>query len=196
MLVVCVETVSRVNTAASYPAGGGDISVLRQLKNPAQTLIDGTLQAQRQLPDLLRQETTIEGQKLGNIDDRVAEQARQISPQQHIAWGVGKIRVAGDHRDYYGLNAAAIEGVCLNDKHRTPVTRLGATGLGQVGPPDFSSLNLIHFYQESLLRELSWARCNRESTFAGCREYTSFRRSVMASACWRLRKSASAAAYN
>src|SRR5258708_1772444 len=33
-------------------------------------------------------------------------------------------------------------------------------------------------YQESLSRERIWARCNAESTFAGRREYTSFRRSV------------------
>jgi hypothetical protein len=70
------------------------------------------------------------------------------------------------------LNAAAIEGVCLNHKHGPPVSRLGATGLWEIGPPDLSSLNLVHLYQESVSRDFSWARCNAESTFAGRREYT------------------------
>jgi hypothetical protein len=73
------------------------------------------------------------------------------------------------------LNAAAVEGLCLDHKHRTPVTglrtaRRGAAGLGKVCPPDLSSSNLIHLYQESFSTEVSWARCNTGSTLASRRE--------------------------
>ena len=60
----------------------------------------------------------------------------------------------------------------------------------QIGPPDFSAPNVIHEgYQEPLSSDLSWARCNAEATFAGRREYTSFRRSMTAPVCRRSRNS-------
>src|ERR1035438_9199194 len=169
---------------------------LRKLQDRAQAFIDGVLQARWQCPGMFGQESAIQSQELRNIDHGVAGQARQARPQQHIARGIGKIRVAGDHRHYYGLNTAAVEGVRLDHKHRTPVTRLRTARLGKVGPPDLSRSNLVHLYQESFSREANWARCNTGSTLAGRRVYTSFRRSVTASVCRRLRNSASASAYN
>src|SRR5450759_2913829 len=50
-------------------------------------------------------------------------------------------QVAGDHGQDCGLNAAAVEGVCLDHKHGAPMSRLGATRLWEIGPPDLSSLN-------------------------------------------------------
>ena len=123
-------------------------------------------------------------------------EACRASWQQDITWGVGKRQVAGDHGHDCSLNAAAVERVRLDHKHRPPKSGFGATRCGQIGPPDFSPLNLVHFYQESFPRDLSWERCNAGSTLAGWREYTSFRRSVMALPCCRLRNSESAVAYN
>ena len=108
-------------------------------------LSTGMLQAGRQCPGPLGQESAVERQELGNIDDRVPGQARQFRPQQYIARGIGKICVARDHRRCYGLNAAAIKRICLDHKHGTPVTRLGPARCGKVGPPNLSSLDLVHF---------------------------------------------------
>ena len=145
---------------------------------------------------MLGQEAAVEGQELGDIDDRVAGKARRSRRQQDIARGVGQLEVAGNHGYDNGLNAAAVEGVCLDHKDRPPASRLGAARFGKIGPPDLSPLNLVHIYQESGSSDFSWARCNAGSTFAGRREYTSFSRSVTAFRCCRSRNSEIAVAYN
>src|ERR1035441_6525379 len=53
-----------------------------------------------------------------------------------ITWDIGKFQVAGDDGHDCGLNAAAVEGVCLDHKYGPPISRLGATRLGEIGPPD------------------------------------------------------------
>ena len=120
--------------------------------------------------------------------------------------GIGKLQVAADHRHDCSLNAAEVEGVHLHYKHRPSVSglraarlraaRLGAARLGEISPPDLSPLNLVHLYQETFSRDLSWARCHAESTFAGRREYTAFRRSVTVLPACRFRNSEIAVAYN
>jgi hypothetical protein len=85
------------------------------------------------------------------------------------------------------LNAATLESVGLDHKHRPPISRLGE---------DLSPLKLAYLYQESFSTDLSWARSNAGSTVAGLREYTSFRRSVTAFPCCRFRNSEIAVAYN
>jgi len=65
----------------------------------------------------------------------------RIRRHENIAWDIGKFQVAGDHGHDCGLNAAAVEGVCLDHKHGAPMSRLGATRLWEIGPPDLSSLN-------------------------------------------------------
>ncbi|SPE36182.1 hypothetical protein SBA6_520008 [Candidatus Sulfopaludibacter sp. SbA6] len=42
------------------------------------------------------------------------------------------------------MNAAAVEGVCLNNQNRPPESRLGAARLGEIGPPDLAALNVVH----------------------------------------------------
>ena len=167
-----------------------------ELQNGAQTFVDGVLQARWQRTSVLGQKTAVEGQELGDIHDRIAGKAGRARRHEDITWDIGKFQVAGDDGHDCGLNAAAVEGVCLDHKYGPPISRLGATRLGEIGPPDFSSLNLVHLYQKSFSRDFSWARCNAESTFAGRREYTAFRRSVTAFLCCRFRNSESAVAYN
>jgi hypothetical protein len=50
-----------------------------------------------------------------------------------------------------------IEGVCLDRKHRPPVSRLGAARFGKICPTDLPSPNLAHLYQASI-RETSIGR--------------------------------------
>jgi hypothetical protein len=149
-----------------------------------------------QRPRMFRQETSVEGQELGDIHHRVAGEASRARRQQDIPWSVGEFHVAGDRGYDRGLNPAEIEGICLDHKYWSPVSRLGAARLGKICPPSLPALNFAHFYQVSLSRDFSWARCNPESTFAGCRAYTSFKRSVIALLCCRVRNSAIALAYN
>lgn len=140
-------------------AGVGDSSTrdaarpLRKLQNRAQTLIHSVLQPRRQHPGLISQETAVHSQELRNVDDRVAGQARQACPQHHVARGIRQICVGRDDRHDYGLNAASIEGIRLDHKHRTPVTRLGSARFGEVCPPDFSSPDFVHAYQDSRSRD-------------------------------------------
>src|ERR1019366_3994356 len=94
------------------------------------------------------------------------------------------------------LPISEIERVGLDYKYRPPVSRFGATRLRKVRPPNLSSLNLAHLYQASFPRVFSWMMCNPESTFAGCREYTSFRRSVIVFPGCCFRNSEIAVAYN
>jgi hypothetical protein len=126
-----------------------------KLQHRTQTFIHQALHARRQHTGLPGQETAIESQELGDVDDRVARQARQLCRQQHVAWGIGKLCVSGNHCHDYRLNTAAVEGICLDNKHWPSVTRLGATRFGKVGPPDPSSSNLLRFYHESLSRDLN-----------------------------------------
>jgi len=151
-----------------------------ELQDCAQTFIDMTLQARWQCAGLFGEETAVERQELGNIHHRVAREARRARCQQNIAGCFGEFQVAGDHGHDCGLNTAAVEGVGLNHKHWPPVFRPGAAWFGKISPPNLSELNLILLYQESFSMDFNWARCNAESTFAGRREYTSFRRSVTA----------------
>jgi hypothetical protein len=126
-----------------------------ELQHCTQPFIYRALHARRQDAGLPGQETAIESQELGDIDDRVARQTCQLRRQQHVARGVGKLCFSGNRRYDYRLNAAAVEGIRLDNKHWPPVTRLGATRFGKVGPPDLSSSNLLRFYHESLSRDLS-----------------------------------------
>src|ERR1035437_3489179 len=167
-----------------------------EVQNGAQTFVDGVLQARWQRTSVLGQKTAVEGRELGDIHDRIAGKAGRARRHEDITWDIGKFQVAGNDCHDCGLNAAAVEGVCLDQKYGPPISRLGATRLGEIGPPDLSSLNLVHLYQKSFSRDFSWARCNAESTFAGRREYTSFRRSVTALFCRRFRNSEIAVAYN
>ena len=166
------------------------------LQNKAQTFINEALQPRRQRARVLGQETMVEGQELRDIHNRIAREARRERRQQDITGQIGKFQVAGDHGHDCSLNAAAVERVCLDHKHRPPISRLGTARFGEIGPPDLSPLNPVHRYQESFSRDLSWARCNARSTVAGRREYTSFRRSVTALPCCRFRNSEIAVAYN
>ena len=122
----------------------------------------------------------------------IAGKSRRAGRQQDIPRGVGEFHVCGDRSYDCGLNPAAVEGVCL-DKVRSPCPRWSG-GLGKVS--HLTSLNLAHLCQRFFSRGFSWARCNAESTFAGRREYTSFRRSVIAFPCCRFRNSAIAFAYS
>lgn len=106
------------------------------------------------------------------VRDRVARKARRARRQQNITGYIGKFQVAGERGHDCGLNEAAVERVCLDHKHRPPVSRLGAARFGEIGPPDLSPLKLVHLYQESFSIDLSWARCNAGSTVAGRPEYT------------------------
>ena len=109
---------------------------------------------------------------------------RRARRQQDVVGCIGRFQVAGNHGRDCGLNAATVERVCLDHKHRPAISRLRAAGFGEIRPPDVSPLNLAHLYQESLSR------------IAGPRAYTSFRRSVTALSCRGLRNSEIAVAYN
>ena len=112
--------------------------ILLKVQGRAQTLIDRALQARRQHAGGLGQETTIESQNLGDVHHRVAGEPRRVRWQQNIAWGAGKFQVTGDRGHDDGLNAAAIERVRLNHKHRAPISGFGAPRLGKVRPPNLS----------------------------------------------------------
>jgi len=138
-----------------------------EFQNQAQAFIYQALQARRQRAGVLGQKTTVEGEKLRDIHDRVAGEARRARGQKEITGRIGKFQIAGDRGHDCRLNAAAVERVCLDHQHRPPVSRLGAARFGEIGPPDLSPLNLVHLYQESFSMDFSWARCNAASTFAG-----------------------------
>lgn len=141
------------------------------MQNQAQARVDRGLQARRERASVPGEVLAVEGQDLGDVDDRVAGKSRGAGGQQNIAWGIGKRQVTGDHGDYDGLNAAAIEGVGLHDQHRPAESPFGAARRGEIGPPDLAAMDVPHRgYQESLSRDLSWAWCNGGSTFAGRRE--------------------------
>src|SRR5262249_29424525 len=142
------------------------------------------------------QKAAVESQQLRYVDYRIARQTGRTCWQQDVSGSFGEFEVGRDHRDYCGLNAAEIEGVGLNHKYRPPVARFRTTRLGKIRPPNLSSLNSVHRYQPSFSRDFIWARCNPESSLAGEREYTSFRRSVIALPCCRCKYSASALAYS
>src|SRR2546421_338781 len=135
-----------------------------QLQNEAQARVDRALQARRQRASVLGQETSVESEYLRDIDHRVARKTGRAGRHDDIARSIGKLEVACDHGDYDCLNTAAVKGVCLDDKYGPPESGVGATRLGQIGPPDLATLNVVHHrYQESLSRDLIWARCNAES---------------------------------
>ena len=92
-------------------------SVGLELQNRAQSFIDGVLQARWQRTSVLGQKTAVEGHELGDIHNRIAGKAGRAGRHKNIAWDIGKFQVAGDHGHDYGLNAAAVEGVCLDHKH-------------------------------------------------------------------------------
>jgi hypothetical protein len=81
---------------------------------------------------------------LGDIHDRVSGKARGAGRQKNIAWGGGYLQVARDHRDYDSLDAAAVEGVCLDHQHRLAKSGLGAARLGKIRPPNLAALKLAH----------------------------------------------------
>jgi hypothetical protein len=98
--------------------------MLRQLKNCAQTLIDGILRSSRQRPDMIREKTAIKGHELRHVYHRVARQTCLARSQQHVPRGIRKLQGIGNHRHDYRLDATAIEGISLDYKHRTPVAGL------------------------------------------------------------------------
>jgi hypothetical protein len=141
-----------------------------QLQDCAQPLIDGALQTSRQRACMLRQKTAVESQELRDVHHRVSGKASGARRQQDIPGGVSQFDVAGDRCYDRGLNSAAIECVCLDNKHRTPISGLRAARFGEICPPDVPSPNLSPIYQASFSIDFNWARCNPESTLAVRRE--------------------------
>ena len=136
-----------------------------QLQDKSKACVNLRLHSRWQLAHMFREECAIEGQKLGNIDNRIAGQSCGSRRQQEIAGRFGEPEIAGDDRNDYGLNAAAVEGVSLNHQNRPAETRLRAARIRQVGPPNLSSGH--RGYQESLLRDFNWARFSAGSSLAG-----------------------------
>jgi hypothetical protein len=93
---------------------------------------------------VLRKEVTIDRENLGDVHYRVSKKTRGAGRQKHIAWGSRNFQVTGDDRDYGGLNAAAVEGVRLDDKDWPTEPGFRATRLGEIRPPDLSALNIVH----------------------------------------------------
>ena len=130
-----------------------------QLQNQAQTRVDGALQARRQRARVPGKKTAVESEDLGDIDDRIAGKTRRAGRQRDIPRCTGKIEITRDHGDYHRLNAAAVEGVCLDHKYRPTEARLRAPKVGEISPPDLATLNVaLRCHQESLSRDVSWAR--------------------------------------
>lgn len=60
-----------------------------QLQDRSQAFVNRALQTGRQRAGVFRQESAVEGQKLRDINDRVALEPRRARRQQYIARGVG-----------------------------------------------------------------------------------------------------------
>jgi hypothetical protein len=81
------------------------------LKNQAQTSVDGTQQARRQRASVLGKETAVESEDLPNIDYRIAGKTRRAGRHYDIAWSIGPVEVAGDHRDQIAVIDALAAGL-------------------------------------------------------------------------------------
>ena len=60
------------------------------MQNGAQTCVDRTLQAGGQSANVLGKEIAVEGEDLGDIDNRVARKPRRASRQKDVAW-IGRL---------------------------------------------------------------------------------------------------------
>ena len=122
------------------------------------------VKANRKCADVFSGRQAVEGQELGNIDNRVTWQSGRSGRQQDIARRFGEQKVARDYSHDHGLNAAPVKGAGLDDQHGPAEAGFGATGLRQVSPPNLTTG--CGAYQESFWREFNWASWKAGSSLA------------------------------
>jgi hypothetical protein len=67
-----------------------------KLQDRPQPFIDRALKARRQRAGMFSQETAIESKQLGDVYDRLSEEARRTRRQQDISRGLREFDIAGD----------------------------------------------------------------------------------------------------
>ena len=138
------------------------------------------------------QEIAVDGEYLRHVGDRVSRQSAGFGWNQDIARGLNETHVRRQHNDDRGAQAAAVEGVALNDQNRTTIARSRTARRFELGPPDLSTLD----YHVSRPRDRRCARVNRVSRRLSSELYTALSWSVIfPPRCFAI-KSESAVAYN
>ena len=93
-----------------------------QRKRELEAGLDGGHPVPGKLAGLFGEKSFVERDELGDVDHRVLRQPALAARQGHISRRPGQVHVRVDDRRDHGPDAAAIEGVGLNDDHRAPVT--------------------------------------------------------------------------
>lgn len=81
------------------------------------------------------QEFTIDSDDLRHIRDRIPSQSRHLGRDQYITGSIEETKVGAQHDGDHGMQSTSVEGVGLNNQHRSAVPRLGAFGLPQIRGP-------------------------------------------------------------
>ena len=119
-------------------------------------------------PSALYEVGSVERDELRGIRHRVLRQSGQLAWHEHIARGLEQAKVARQHHGDDGLDAAAIEGIGLNDEYRSAEPGGGTAGLAQLSPPDSAPL----YHQVSGRMARRWARRTAGSRSLDSRPYT------------------------
>src|ERR1700741_1759079 len=84
----------------------------------------------------------VECHDLRHVRHGISGEPCDLLGDQNVSWGVNEAEVASKRQRQDRGNAAAIEGISLNDQNRATKPGLGTTGLVKVRPPDFSATDL------------------------------------------------------
>jgi len=87
------------------------------------------------LADLINEKAAVKRNNLGNVDNRLLAKPRDTVWQQNVAWCARKRKVARNCSNHHSTDAALIEGIGLNDEHRSRKSWFRTTRLWQVHPP-------------------------------------------------------------
>ena len=132
-------------------------------------MIDEGLHAGWESSGVLGQELAIQGEKLRDVDHRIARQPRRPGRQEQISRSVGQVEVRREGGDNDRVQVAAVKPIGLNDKDGPAKAWIRTAGLGKVSPPDPAAFNL-HGYQLSFGSDLICARLSAGSSLARLRE--------------------------
>src|SRR5207302_8376522 len=133
---------------------------LSELEHHSQPAIDSFAQPRRQLAYPLGQRAAIDRDDLRHVGNRILRQPGLTLRYDDVARRVGQAKIRRQDHAYDRLNSAAIECVCLHDRHRATKARLRGVRVVQISPPYLAALH----YQSLRLRTRLCARRTGSST--------------------------------
>lgn len=112
---------------------------LLERKHKPQTIFYSAKDALRNTTRAFLQKLAVQRDDLRDVHHRVRRKQTRALAQPYVAGSLGQIQVGCDGCCYYGLYAAAVECIGLDNQDGSPVAGFGAGGNTKMRPPDLTA---------------------------------------------------------